>query len=116
MEIWEDIALHVVKPYASLTADPRHCQLAFQGLQHICHIHFHYDMKIRELPTWLARSITRIIEGKNNECRTHVNAFNEFLNEEYAKNRTDSIRAMADELAELLSHHGIQEVIMIVEQ
>jgi hypothetical protein len=116
MEIWEDIALHVVRPYVALTSDPKHCQLAFQGVQHICHIQFNYDMKIRELTAWLAKSIARIIDTKNNECRVHVNAFNEFLNEEYAKNRTESIRFLTEELADLLSAHGIQEVIMIVEQ
>ena len=114
MEIWEDISLHVVKPYVGLITDSKYSQLAFAGLTHVCLIQFNYDMKIRELPEWLAKGIVKIIEHKNNECREHVHAFNEFLNETYAKNRQDSVRFLAEEIADILNNHNIQDVVMIL--
>lgn len=54
MEIWEDISLHIVKPYTMLSADPKQTRLAFDGLSNICLIQFNYDMKIRELASWLS--------------------------------------------------------------
>ncbi len=47
MEIWEDISLHIVKPYSQLAVDPKLSALAFEGISNICLIQFHYDMKIR---------------------------------------------------------------------
>ena len=61
MEIWEDISLHIARPYTLLTKDARYASLAFQGIGDICLIQFHYDMKIRELNSWLAESIAALM-------------------------------------------------------
>lgn len=113
MEIWEDISLHIVKPYTELVADYKCCREAFEGIQNICEIFFNYDMKIRELNGWLAKGITRIMQENNSGCRPHILAFNEFLNAEYARNRQESVRFMAEELGELLEAKGLHNIISI---
>ena len=115
MEIWEDISLHIAKPFTELLCDYKHSREAFEGVQHICKIYFTYDMKIRELNGWLAQGIAQILRENNSGCRPHVLAFNEFLNNEYAVNRQESIRFMADELNELLEAQGYPNVIAIKE-
>lgn len=95
MEIWEDISLHIVKPYTELICDYKTGKDAFEGIQNICKIYFTYDMKIRELTTWLAKGIARIMQENNTGCRPFVLAFNEFLNAEYTKNHQENIRFMA---------------------
>ena len=113
MEIWEDISLHIVKPYTELVADYKCSREAFEGIHNICDIFFNYDMKIRELNAWLAKGITRIMHENNSGCRPHILAFNEFLNAEYAKNRQESVRCMAEELGELLEAKGLHNIISI---
>ncbi len=80
MQIWQDISLHIVKPYTELITDYKCCKEAFEGIHNICEIYFNYDMKIRELNGWLAKGIIKIIQQNNNGCRPSVLAFNEFLN------------------------------------
>jgi hypothetical protein len=115
MEIWEDISLHIVKPYTELIADYKTAKDAFEGIQNICRIYFTYDMKIRELNGWLAKGIIRIIHENNNGCRPFVLAFNEFLNAEYSKNHQESIRFMAEEISDLLEGKGVHNIISIKE-
>lgn len=69
MEVWEDISLHIAKPYSQLAADSSFSALALEGIANICLIQFHYDMKIRELATWLADSIAKIVSGADPLCK-----------------------------------------------
>jgi hypothetical protein len=70
-----------------MTADPRLTALAFEGISNICLIQFHYDMKIRELATWLAESISAIMVKNDPQCRAALSTFNTFLNTEYSHNK-----------------------------
>ena len=92
MEIWEDISLHIARPYTLLTADPRFCALAFEGIANICLIQFNYDMKIREFTSWLTESISALVAKDDSSCKAALAKFNDFLNSEYAKNKQESIR------------------------
>lgn len=52
-----------------MAADPRLAGLAFEGIRNICLIQFHYDMKIRELASWLADSIAAIMAKNHEVCK-----------------------------------------------
>jgi hypothetical protein len=95
MEIWEDISLHIVKPYTELLPTP-HAHVAFEGLRNVCLIFFNYDMKIRELTAWLAKGIAELVATKDANALPLVHQFNDFLAEEYSKNRHESVRFLAE--------------------
>lgn len=95
MEIWEDISLHIAKPYTGLTTDASYSNLAFEGIQNICMIQFNYDMKIRELAGWIAENASNILNKNDPLCKEGLAKFNEFLNREYKKNKQESIRFLA---------------------
>lgn len=61
--------MHVAKPYTLIAADPKLTGLAFEGIRNICLIQFHYDMKIRELATWVADSIAVIMSKNHEACK-----------------------------------------------
>lgn len=112
MEIWEDISLHIVKPYTELLPTP-HAATAFEGLRNVCLIFFNYDMKIRELTAWLAKGIAELVATKDPNALPLVHQFNDFLAEEYSKNRHESVRFLAEELSELLETRGLKDLISV---
>ena len=76
MEIWEDISLHIVKPYTLLIGDPRYSKLAFQGIANISQIQFQYDMKIRELNHWLVQTIAKMMTNKDSTSQQALATYN----------------------------------------
>jgi hypothetical protein len=92
MEIWEDISLHVVKTETTLIAHKQYSEEAINGIKNIFSVHFNFDMKIRELPQWLAEGIAYALEKNEKQCIDNIKDLNNWLNSEYLKNRNDSIR------------------------
>ena len=115
MEIWEDISTHIVRPCIELAGHPLYSKLSFSAIKSICLIYFQYDMKIRELNSWLVSIIASIEQENNQGCLEEVRGFNTFLNEEYEKIKQEFVKFMIDELSDLLEGKGVSRVIFFKE-
>jgi len=54
MEFWEDVSMHIVKPYTKLLTELEYTKLAVEGIIKIFSIFFNFDMKIGELSQWIS--------------------------------------------------------------
>ena len=65
MEVWDDIALHIAKPYCKFVNSNEFNEPAMTGVKNLLNIYFQFDMKIRELNQWLSDSFVKILsEGE----------------------------------------------------
>ncbi len=80
MEIWEDISLHVVKTETTLIAHKEHSREAINGIKNIFTVYFNFDMKIRELPQWLAEGVGYALEINEKECIENIKDLNAWIN------------------------------------
>lgn len=111
-EFWNDIVVVIVTPLTLGLYEDLYCEKAGKCVSSLLGVFFVYDMMIDGFSEQLAESIS-VAAAKKCKGLVHIKALNDYLNTEYVKYRNQNIKAFIEELQTLLTHKGLDNLIVL---